>query len=505
MKENNDAISSRIKEEIALHKIEAQYGFVVKFYHLFIFGKGDRWYFSVMWALINFVGLMAQIATQTDGFSILFYLSLMLEAMVNIHFGYHFTSEHQLTKMLYYYQTKYHTDTGLAIKYLNYGSILGFLYMIVVISLSCASIGVSYSTAETTATTMIINAFVIILCDFLIVGTSIYLCVVWCIQTFVMLLAFDSYFLKSLIKIEEISIPFDNETDQTLSLTTPHQTYLRQIKRSSMNNTRILSPFHQHGKMNDNDNAENNNDDQQEDIVEDKRSFINTFNTWKWLSGRRRSKRQHRSNFATILKREEEKDEENRHENENENENENKSNSSHKQQQHLLYLYDQQRIEKKIFFFLEELRDLSDYWQINHIVRTITGIVIVSNMAVGFYISIAIEPYNSFRAFMCLLVVIIYYALIWFTALSAGYVNDFIFGESITTLARLYSELSIIDEKIDQQIGQTMNKLTSLNGKDGMHYAGVTITMDIAISVGTLLASFLIFCINYFCSVNVYG
>lgn len=484
-----DGTSSRIKEEIELHNMEVKYGDVVHFFHKYIFGKGDHWYYSLLWGTISLCCLIAQVATETDGYAILFNVALLVELVANMRFGYIFNAEQQLTKMLYYYKKKYDLDVDLVIKYLNYGSYFTIIYLLLVMTLSFLDMIVAYVTGDITITAMIINAFVIVFSDFFILGTSIYLCVVWCVQIFATVVAFDSFFLKCLIRIEEITTPYGNPS--TISFATDIQDTQHNIIRSSVihqhraKSIKIISPFHLEEASQRASNVE---------IAGDK-SYINKINNWKWF-GR---SAQHHDNFPSILKREILVESHTNNDDQHSESRQSERDSSACAQCPVIYIYDQQRVEKKIFFFLEELRELADYWQMNHLIRIGTGIIIVSNMAVGFYIA-ALMDINSFRAAMCLSVVIIYYMLIWCTALSAGYINDFVFGESINKLARLYSELRIVDESIDRQIGQTMNKLSSLNGNDGVHFAGVTITMDIAISVGSILASFLSLCVNYFCA-----
>lgn len=151
---------------------------------------------------------------------------------------------------------------------------------------------------------------------------------------------------------------------------------------------------------------------------------------------------------------------------------------------------------------MHEIKELSEYWQINHFLRTITGLIIVAFMAVEFYDAYVVNN-NGIEAAIYMFIVILYYAMIWLTALSCGIVNDFIFSESINKLAKLYSELPVANYDIDRQIGQTISKLTALVGMDGIHFAGVLMSMEKAVSVGSVVVSLTVFCINYFCSANV--
>lgn len=282
-----DDVSLRIKEEIELHNIEKQYSLIIKFYNMMFFGNGIYWQIPVGWAILCLIGTFAEMIVGNKGFSSLFFISLGIEAVVNLYFGFKYTAEQQLTKMIYYYQKKYDLDSNRVIIIFNYGSILNLVFICVVTILTITNIGMANGDTSVPILAMVINAVIVILSDFVVIGASIYLCIMWCLQMYILQLAYDTYFLNHLIKIDQIGL----EGVETRSLH-PASTMLTQYQRtSSSRSNKILSPFHRETDYFTNDSDGN------DQLIFDTKSFIHKTLSWKHLFT------SPKSNFPTVLKR----------------------------------------------------------------------------------------------------------------------------------------------------------------------------------------------------------
>ncbi len=158
-------------------------------------------------------------------------------------------------------------------------------------------------------------------------------------------------------------------------------------------------------------------------------------------------------------------------------------------------IYPQQYIEKEIILYLEHMRMLSSEWSINHIIRTISGLIIVACLIV--HVSDVIDDdQQSLNTSIDVSVAVIYYGIVWITVLAAGFANDQFFLFLIRKLASMYANYQEINEVISRRIGSTRSIVSSLIGKDGLRFGGIVITLEKGLGVGSLIFSVILFAMH---------
>jgi hypothetical protein len=163
----------------------------------------------------------------------------------------------------------------------------------------------------------------------------------------------------------------------------------------------------------------------------------------------------------------------------------------------LTYAYDQQHLELQLFTFLHEMHTLSNEWFVNHLIRALTGLIIAGSLFATFYVGI-IENYSIFVILTYGYIVIVYYMMIWITAVAAGIANDTFFKHILRKYSILYAKLGSPNSVVDKQLTQTMTKLLAIRGLDGMHFAGLVMSIEKALSIGSIIASIALFSIRFF-------
>jgi hypothetical protein len=140
--------------------------------------------------------------------------------------------------------------------------------------------------------------------------------------------------------------------------------------------------------------------------------------------------------------------------------------------------------------FLEyntELETHSQYWQYNHIFRTITGIVVVLGNIYLIYTNMQYSMHLA--AFLSF--VITYYGSIWLTYLGAGYINQYIRTETLVGLSHLQAS---DDDKIEVKLLYEMTRLS--NAFRGIYVSGLLMTRERAVSFGTIVIALLVFLVR---------
>jgi len=157
---------------------------------------------------------------------------------------------------------------------------------------------------------------------------------------------------------------------------------------------------------------------------------------------------------------------------------------------------DIRKMERYLLTFLAEMRKLSNDWQMNHIVRSFTGFVIGIQ-----YLVHALELQNEhdyLGTTSNVIAVVIYFGVIWLTALVAGYVNDQYFKLVFHQLSLLYAHDNDLSSTQNQDTIGTITKLTAIRQLEGLHFAGVPMSLEKAFGIGSLLVSIVILVLKFF-------
>jgi hypothetical protein len=84
---------------------------------------------------------------------------------------------------------------------------------------------------------------------------------------------------------------------------------------------------------------------------------------------------------------------------------------------------------------------------------------------------------------------VLYFGMIWCTAIATAYVNDSYFKVVIRQLVNAYHQKESLSHGQDQEYILTVTKLLSVKGSEGIHFAGVSIRTERAVGIGSLFIS----------------
>ncbi len=111
-----------------------------------------------------------------------------------------------------------------------------------------------------------------------------------------------------------------------------------------------------------------------------------------------------------------------------------------------------------LFDFDKQLTIDSAYWRTNHIIRTVTGLMIIIYHVSRAYLTIDTDSYEFLAS---VLTIILYYGSIWWTYICAGYVNDRVRTEILLSLNSVVTE----DDSMINRLMFVMNAVcTSFRG-----------------------------------------
>jgi hypothetical protein len=137
--------------------------------------------------------------------------------------------------------------------------------------------------------------------------------------------------------------------------------------------------------------------------------------------------------------------------------------------------------QSKHFEFLEGISYHSNRWAVNHIVRTITGVVItMGNMAL-LYHNLEMKQYALVAQHATF--IFTYYLSVWGTFITAGYANDSIARGSRQRLADMLIHAK--DKAVRAEASYFLHALESTNR--GFKVGGVTMHVEKAMTAGSLL------------------
>ena len=133
--------------------------------------------------------------------------------------------------------------------------------------------------------------------------------------------------------------------------------------------------------------------------------------------------------------------------------------------------------------FLMRIYDHSRIWTVNHVLRTVTGIVIVLGNLDAFYLRH--NEGNIMLALQHMTFICTYYGTVWAVFVSAAYANDQILVSASRTVAVIMMRSN--SPELSRECKNLLYSMKELNR--GFTVGGVTIHMEKAISIGSLIAS----------------
>jgi hypothetical protein len=380
-----------------------------------------------------------------DPNGIIFRLSLIVELVVNVSFGYCICKHHLVTKTILYFHSKYRLDLKLINQYYHYMTIVFALgLMIMLISCTMIYAQVDYEADDDSIrTAYIFGTIIAFIAVFLVMGASIYLCLLWCLQVRIISYCMNKYF-GELIVLQPL---FQNDIETSDIIQSPMIT--DQLSQGSL-------PF-------SSDSTTAFSKEITMVTIHDNRSPPPSQSTEPVVADIQKVSSPPPSDIDALT-----------------------------------LLFPQQRIEKAVITYLEEMKVVSDMWQLNHIVRLMTGVMIVSEMAITCYISFFYEEDHGAATIFFGSAVIVYYGVIWISAFVAGVTNDNFFKLLLRKLSVLYADYGKVDDVLDKRINHCINKVISLRGVDGLQFAGVIMTKEKALTVGSVIASIIVFAIRMY-------
>ncbi len=164
-------------------------------------------------------------------------------------------------------------------------------------------------------------------------------------------------------------------------------------------------------------------------------------------------------------------------------------------------------VESMLFTFLHDIRLFSNGWKINHIFRCITGVMFGYAELVIAILKLQEDnqdddenAHSSFSSTVMIniLLVCLYFGMIWLTAISAGYVNDHYFQIMIGNCVHGYRKHHNVAQ--DHEMMIVMQKLAAARHYEGLFFAGITMYVEKAFSVGSILISIIVFACRFFLS-----
>jgi len=418
--------------------IECKYSVIIKGYHYVFFGNGNNFLIPVFWVTTLLICLIAEGILGSGNITpqaFIFDMAILIEMSANVYFGYYFCKHHQMARMILYYEEKYCLDKNLAMTYFNNISaifLIGVLLVIVALLLEQYISNFVLFPSDDNTILLIVGFGMVstIVMDFLAIGSSVYLCIIWCLQLWIIYFCTEKYFDKLL------TLNINNSNSHHSDLESNHV---------------VHSPF--------------SSIDIPHNVTEPNNKSLMMVS----LTATTISHQQQQKQDTTTIKGTQ---------------------------------FPQQLIEQSILTYLEEMQKISQLWHVNHLIRTISGLVLVSYMSVQFYQSLSI-PGDFVDPLLFGFIAILYYAFIWITALSTGYVNDSFFEYLLEKLTKLYAYYPEVDDCLDKRINSVMERVKTLREISGVRFAGVSMSFEKAVSVGSIIASVILFCINFYASGSI--
>lgn len=416
---------------------------MAKFYNYCFFGNGHHFYVPVFWIFSYCILTIAYLYYRSvrDPFSIVYHVALAVELVVNVLFGYEYCRQRKFAKIILYYQQKYRFSNALIFRYLKAMSYLLLLCLIYLDGVIIISYFLDPGNEFHGSLADYFDLITSLICMVLVYGASLYLCILWILQLWMVRHCCEAYF-GTVMQLPTST----SQQSQPCSPTTPLTTQTSFVPSPSSPKDKNMIP-----------------------------PSINPLQTTNLSNSPTNALCQHcaqplhrttTSNTTSCI-------------------------------DSLDTLFPQQHIEKVLIEYLEEMRSLSDEWFWNHLIRTITGLVIIIYATIQTHEAVQSST-GTISIMKYSFIVVVYYCIIWFTALSTGYVNDYFFKFNLRQITKMYAYHGKAEPDLDSRIMSTSSRIALLRGVDGLHFAGFILSVEKAVSVGSIIASILIFCINWF-------
>jgi len=474
---------------------ERRFNIIVRFFNLFVFGNGKYYLVPSFWVLLNLGTFLGDIFSGGlfSFTALLYYLALFLELTVNLYFGYKCCQTKQFATLMVYFKEKYGLDVSRTLRYLDYCSAILFLTVTMLIALSIAAYSLGEVDGNANITDRILQSISTIVLTITVYGGSLYLCMLWCLEIWIIYYCTKHYIMNLIhvdiqgdvsVSVGEHSFVITTRPSETSTTNGPGPVFYdpetcfsnnSNLSFSSQQQSPVMMiplqvAFQQNAiktKINNKTNNTNNN-------------YINNNNN--------NNVNNNPLLAASSLCNN------NLHNNHNHH-----SNSFDRSQSTstISFTYNQQELELQLFTFLHEMHTLSNEWLWNHLIRAITGLIIAGYLLITFYVTI-IEKTSLFESVTYGYIVIVYYIMIWVTAVVAGVANDTFFKHVLRKYSILYAKLGTPNSAVDRQLTQTMTKLLAIRGLDGVHFAGLVMSVEKALSIGSIIASVAFFSMRAF-------
>jgi hypothetical protein len=403
---------------------ESNFNILIKFWNHFFFGNGEYFIVPIFWMVIPTISTICAYSygptNAIDPIGIFYAIITLSELYVNLWFGYFFCKHHILARMVLYYKQRYDVNMNLLERYfglmtLLMSSVICFLLGMYIPLLNETPKPHGYDERLNSAFSTMYGFSLI----FIIIGSSLYLCVFWCIQMWMVYACIKRTFT------DRIALTNDAEETENAFSFSSQSSRLRSI------------------------------------------DFVNTFD------GDEKSLELQMYTRDTAL--------------------------DEKLKEVIATdpskIFHQQTFERTLIQYLHDMREISDYWYLNHIVRTVTGFLIITEMTLNFYYAYTYN-YPVYITILYAVAAGLYYFTIWITAFSTGMTNDQFFEFIITRLSCLYAEVLEENHILDERISRSISKVVALQASEGLHFGGVTMSTEKALTVGSVIGSLLVYVVE---------
>lgn len=174
-------------------------------------------------------------------------------------------------------------------------------------------------------------------------------------------------------------------------------------------------------------------------------------------------------------------------------------------------------LDHRIFAYFQDMRVLSNFWRYNHFFRFLASVVIGCECVVLLLSSL--DDTNVFHLLSFNIAALALFYSVWATSLWTGYVNDLysttIIRDLITLSNNQYSTVTIdatgseISKKdiskpsflftVEEEVAvlELLGKVRSVVYSEGLHFAGIKLSLETAFGIGSFIMSMIIFVLKF--------
>jgi hypothetical protein len=151
---------------------------------------------------------------------------------------------------------------------------------------------------------------------------------------------------------------------------------------------------------------------------------------------------------------------------------------------------------------LQRMKLISNYWSTNHAIRLVTSTVFATTDVMMYKqakystsFSGTVKSHLGRHGICYLFEAFLLYAIVWMTAAAPGLVSDMFFSKVQCKLAGIAEGIGTThdkhdkhDKEIESAATKLMHRVQYLQGRTGMHFVQIPMSMQKAITIGTALA-----------------